>query len=398
MAVVLKSVLVILLLHAMPTLKIRKYKRSVYVIYTHRMKIFKIFTGVKVEDKDWNGSFPRKSCPDYEIIMRQITDMELRVLNASLKLRAMGIDPVVDMVRAEFYAQVTTVKPFWELYDEYLEVQTFKPGTRQKAIVYRNALERFCTQSGYSFNIDTWDNLTFGRFVQHLLIDQKYSDSTINRLVRGIKSFLRFAYPKKDLSWMTYNQLPIDEEIVALTEAELKVLISAELEGIHDKIRDLFVFLATTGMRFSDSQRFEPSWIMPEQVLEFNQLKTGGKAMPPLYEATRQVLNKWNGIPPKISNAKFNKHLKVLFQVLNLDRPIVTNVVKGKVVHRSVSPLYSIITSHDARRTFITLCLQKGIPIQDVMRMSGHSDYKGMKPYMRVSLKHLRSEADKWEI
>ena len=334
MAGVLKSVLVILILHAMPTLKIRKYKRSVYVIYTHRMKIFKISTGVKVDDKDWNGSFPRKSCPDYEIIMRQITDMELRVLNASLKLRAMGIDPVVDMVRAEFYAQVTTVKPFWELYDEYLEVQTFKPGTRQKAIVYRNALERFCTQSGYSFNIDTWDNLTFGRFIQHLLINQKYADSTINRLVRGTKSFLRF----------------------------------------------------------------EPSWIMPEQVLEFNQLKTGGKAMPPLYEATRQVLSKWNGIPPKISNAKFNKHLKVFFQVLNLDRPIVTNVVKGKVVHRSVSPLYSVITSHDARRTFITLCLQKGMPIQDVIRMSGHSDYKGMKPYMRVSLKHLRSEADKWDI
>ena len=32
------------------------------------------------------------------------------------------------------------------------------------------------------------------------------------------------------------------------------------------------------------------------------------------------------------------------------------------------------------------------------MRMSGHSDYKGMKPYMRVSLKHLRAEADKWDI
>lgn len=75
-------------------------------------KIFKIFTGVKIEDKDWNGSFPKKSCPDYDIILQQITDTELRVLNASLKLRAMGMDPVVDKVRAEFYAQVTTVRPF----------------------------------------------------------------------------------------------------------------------------------------------------------------------------------------------------------------------------------------------------------------------------------------------
>ena len=206
--------------------------------------------------------------------MRQITDMELRVLNASLKLRSMGIDPVVDKVRAEFYAQVTTVKPFWELYDEYLEVKTFKPGTRQKAVVYMKMLKRFCIQSGYTFNIDTWDNLTFGRFIQYLLVNQKYANSSINRLVRGTKSFLRFAYPEKDLSWMTYNQLPIDEEIVALKEGELKTLIMAELDGYLDRTRDLFIFLATTGMRFSDSQRFDPSWITPEEILKFNQLKT----------------------------------------------------------------------------------------------------------------------------
>ena len=382
----------------MPTLKVRKYRNSVYVIYTHRMKIFKIFTGAKVDDKYWNGSFPKKTCPDYEIIMRQISDMELRVLNASLKLRAMGIDPVVDSVRKEFYAQVATVKPFWELYDEYLKAKTFKPGTRQKAVVYMKMLKSFCSKTGYIFDIDTWDKITFGHFIQYLLGDQKYADSSINRLIRGTKSFLRFTYPNMDFSWMTYKQLPIDEEIVALKEGELTTLIMADLDGYLDRARDLFVFLSTTGMRFSDSQRFDPTWITPERILEFNQLKTGGKAMPPLYEVGRRVLDKWGGVPPKISNAKFNKQLKELFRILNLDRPVVLNIVKGRVVHRSVSPLYSVITSHDARRTFITLCLQKGIPIQDVMRMSGHSDYKSMKPYMRVSLKHLRTEADKWDI
>jgi hypothetical protein len=31
-----------------------------------------------------------------------------------------------------------------------------------------------------------------------------------------------------------------------------------------------------------------------------------------------------------------------------------------------------------------------GMPIQDVMRMRRNSDYKNMKPYMWISLKHLR--------
>lgn len=218
------------------------------------------------------------------------------------------------------------------MYDDYLEVKTFKPGTRQKAVVYMKMLKRFYTLSGYSFNIDTWYNLTFGRFIQFLLVVQKYADSSINRLVRGTKSFLRFAYPKKDLSWMTYNQLPIDEEVVALKEGELKTLITAELDDYLDRTRDLFVFLATKGMRFGDNQRFDPSWITPEEILEFNQVKTGGKAMPPLYEVGRLILDRGGGLPPKMTNAKFNKQHKELFKILNLDRPIVSNIVNSKVV------------------------------------------------------------------
>lgn len=81
-----------------------------------------------------------------------------------------------------------------------------------------------------------------------------------------------------------------------------------------------------------------------------------------------------------------------------MDRPVTTQIVKGKVVIRQITPLYAAISSHTARRTFITMCLEKGMPIQDVMRMSGHSDYKSMRPYIKVTRKHLRAVADKWEI
>lgn len=225
------------------------------------------------------------------------------------------------------------------------------------------------------------------------------ADSTIQRLVKGIKTFLKFTYPSRDLSWMKYNLLSTaEEEVIALSEPELRTLINANLCGYLEKTRDLFVFLSTTGMRYSDSQLFDPSWITPEQVLEFSQLKTGGKAYPPLYEVSRTVLAKYNGAPPQISNQKFNDYLKELFKELNLDRSIIKHIVRNKVVFHKTSPLYEVITSHTARRTFITLCLEKGMPIQDVMKMSGHSDYKSMRPYMKVTRKHLRDVADKWKI
>lgn len=111
-----------------------------------------------------------------------------------------------------------------------------------------------------------------------------------------------------------------------------------------------------------------------------------------------RVLDKYNGSPPLISQQKFNSYLKELFRKIKLDRTVIVHVVKGKQVYSSVEPLYNVISSHTARRTFITICLEKGMQIQDVMRMSGHSDYASMKPYMRVTRKHIRDVADKWSI
>jgi len=95
---------------------------------------------------------------------------------------------------------------------------------------------------------------------------------------------------------------------------------------------------------------------------------------------------------------KFNDYLKDLFAELKMDRPIKTQIVRGKVVFNDVKPLSAVINSHTARRTFIALCLQKEMTLIHVMKMSGHSDYRSMKPYIRVARKHLRDIANKWKI
>jgi integrase len=43
------------------------------------------------------------------------------------------------------------------------------------------------------------------------------------------------------------------------------------------------------------------------------------------------------------------------------------------------------MATHAARRTFICTALAAGIPPQVIMKMTGHSDYKAMKPYIEVA-------------
>ena len=47
-------------------------------------------------------------------------------------------------------------------------------------------------------------------------------------------------------------------------------------------------------------------------------------------------------------------------------------------------PKYSVLTTHAGRRTFIVNALRLGIPAPVIMEWTGHSDYKAMKPYIKI--------------
>ena len=45
---------------------------------------------------------------------------------------------------------------------------------------------------------------------------------------------------------------------------------------------------------------------------------------------------------------------------------------------------WEMLGTHAGRRTFICFALSEGIPPQVVMKWTGHSDYKSMKPYIDI--------------
>jgi len=59
---------------------------------------------------------------------------------------------------------------------------------------------------------------------------------------------------------------------------------------------------------------------------------------------------------------------------------------KGQRVEETY-PKYELIGTHAGRRTFICFALSSGVPPQVVMKWTGHSDYKAMKPYIDIAEK-----------
>ena len=89
---------------------------------------------------------------------------------------------------------------------------------------------------------------------------------------------------------------------------------------------------------------------------------------------------------PKLkSTQKMNYYLKELGELAGIDEPIRETYYKGNKRIDDVTPKYALLGTHAGRRTFICNALALGIPAQVVMKWTGHSDYKAMKPYIDIA-------------
>jgi tyrosine type site-specific recombinase len=77
--------------------------------------------------------------------------------------------------------------------------------------------------------------------------------------------------------------------------------------------------------------------------------------------------------------------LKELGELAEINEPVRETYYKGNERIDEVTPKYALLTTHAGRRTFICNALALGIPAQVVMKWTGHSDYKAMKPYIDIA-------------
>lgn len=104
---------------------------------------------------------------------------------------------------------------------------------------------------------------------------------------------------------------------------------------------------------------------------------------------------KSNKALPVISNQKMNEYLKELGELAGINEKITETYFIGNKRYDVPKPKYEHMTSHIGRRSFICLCIAKNIPIQIIMKWTGHSDYKSMIPYIEVSEKTKEIEMKK---
>ena len=107
------------------------------------------------------------------------------------------------------------------------------------------------------------------------------------------------------------------------------------------------------------------------------------------------LLDKYNWKLPKISSQKFNIKIQEVCKKLEINDPIKKVSYIGKNKKEEVIPKWKLVGSHTARRTFITLMSERGMPDHQLMQVAGIKDVKTLLKYKKFNLNTLIETSNK---
>ncbi len=161
-----------------------------------------------------------------------------------------------------------------------------------------------------------------------------------------------------------------------LTEPEIKKILRKQFTCKRlEQVRDIFIFACFTGLAYVDVRNLTKEniqtsfdgklWIMTARQ------KTDTAVTVPLLKVPQAILKKYEGtlpdgrLLPMLSNQKLNSYLKEIGDLCGITKNI---------------------TFHLARHTFATtMTLAKGVPIETVSKMLGHTNIVTTQIYARIT-------------
>lgn len=223
------------------------------------------------------------------------------------------------------------------------------------------------------------------------LAGTEFQNTTVNKILSRTKSFLRWLVKRDMLAKVPVSEpLPTARNFtIFLSLEELERLACLDLSEYlesYKATRDYFVFGAVTGQRFGDLQGLRWEDLLPPNKPHTWRLvvkKTGDTITVPLTAPARSILDRRKDEPrplPKLTNQRANAIIKELCKSAGIDEPTTTHRVKGSSRSTQTRPKHACISMHAARRTFVTVALQSGLPTHELMGVS-HKDLKTLELY-----------------
>lgn len=330
--------------------------------------------GCSAESIQVNGSLDRIYNKIYESF-RQLQN-ENKLLNVSaIKQRYLGADDSFKKLSELLNYHTENMKSI-------LKYGTMKNYYTTERYLYKFLFKQFKAEDIYLKQINYQFITDFEHFLRTYKPKRARKAPTNNGVMKHLERLKKLLNLAQKLEWVDKDpfakfQLKFKKaERAFLSEDELKKLEDYQFDRIpHQQVRDVFVFSCYTGLSWIDVKNLRPEnivigidgrkWIFTARE------KTEQPVKIPILPKAMEITHKYKDycecsgcILPVYSNQKTNQYLKDIATTLELRKKL---------------------TFHVARHTFATtVTLSKGIPIETVSKLLGHSKLSTTQIYARV--------------
>jgi site-specific recombinase XerD len=402
---------------------------SIYLGVTIDGKYIKIKLDEKIRPEDWDFKNQRVKT-SHPTSLEFNTDLSALKSEAEKKYRNLmdsGKKVTIHLVKDVLQKVVKQVLPdvksdsFFEVFDQIMESSklTWKPNNRKKYTTLRGQLKDFENFDG-KILFEKMDDLFMERWQNHL-VSKGLLTNTVAKYLATLKSFLRIAM-KQDY----YINLKALDTKIKYDACDIHYLTSEEVERIkaldlsHSKglseSRDVFLFQLFTGQRYGDVKclRYE-NLVKNGDRFDWHlyQIKSNKsrKLIIPLLNYAMEIVKKYlpgeldnisefskRFVVPAPSDPVMNRRLKIIGQLAKLNEIIVTVKYNGKRRIEQAKQKWQLLTTHLARKSFVTTSMELGLRPEVIQSITGHEDYRVMKRYLAITDKVKQQEFFKaWE-
>lgn len=283
---------------------------------------------------------------------------------------------------------------FFDAFDQFMDyntkLQKWSPSTVKRYKVIKKTLERFEAARKFKLTFNNINSNFHAEFTDYSMVDLKQVNNTFSRNMGLIKTFMFWALN----NGYTYNEdfksFKLKKKVitkqVALKLKDLENIMKVDLKSESlEKVRDVFVFACLTGMRFGELKLIRKENVTDGEII-LKEEKDSDKPVRniPLSDLAKYILKKYEYELPLIANQKHNEYIKKVFEKAGYDHQVTKEQTRGTEVIRETMPFYDRISTHTARRTFITIMKRKGYSDKLISEITGHKSLQTLQGYYQV--------------
>lgn len=378
---------------------------TIYLVYRYKKDatgkriMLKYSTGERIPVKQWDSNyefvksgnrFPKPMADAINIKLVKFKETALQIVKENPNIEISDFKLQLDYMRGikekpKSKNEITLI----EYAQKYVRKIKVHDRTLMKFMRVIKLLKEYQTKLEKDITFDMMNAEFSENFANFLYKTYEHSQNNVAKNIAILKQFIKDAHINGYHNNMMYQNNKFSVQRIKtskhyLLADELRTLAKHSFKNeTLQKVADLWLIAAYTGLRFSDFSRLDETHFFTEDGVEMIKImtykgresKADNEVVIPVLPELHKILKKYNGdIPESLSSQRMNEYIKDALAEAEIKREVIDMQSKSGKVTEEKKAIHDCITNHSARYTFINLMLNHfGVPPQQLMKITGQT-------------------------